>query len=159
MSHKLSHYCTRMSTGPSTVQTGAPGDPTACQTDVKKCPDGSYVGRDPDDNCAFHPCSGEDILCIEEKETDFPTSCRSCQTARCAHCRCKDSCDAPGCPEVVTQKRIWGQVRAASSSYEGALSALTVHGGPANRPRKRWNMVNWNQMSDRAVPHLSLIHI
>jgi len=30
-----------------------------CITDVKKCPDGSYVSRDPDNNCAFESCPVE----------------------------------------------------------------------------------------------------
>ncbi len=28
----------------------------ACLADVKQCPDGSYVARDPNNNCAFKPC-------------------------------------------------------------------------------------------------------
>jgi hypothetical protein len=27
-----------------------------CTMEAKACPDGSYVGRDPDRNCAFKPC-------------------------------------------------------------------------------------------------------
>ncbi len=104
--------------------------------------------------------------CISERGTESPSQCRSCHTTPryqgsgwgtgpggCTDCRCSESCDAPGCPAVITQKRIWKQVRAASSSYVSNLAALTVHGGQSNQPRRRWNMVNWNQMSDRAVPH------
>lgn len=29
---------------------------TRCPTDVKRCPDGSFVGRDPALGCAFRPC-------------------------------------------------------------------------------------------------------
>jgi hypothetical protein len=28
----------------------------ACTMEAKACPDGSYVGRDPDKNCEFRPC-------------------------------------------------------------------------------------------------------
>lgn len=27
-----------------------------CPQDVRQCPDGSWVGRDPDNNCRFRPC-------------------------------------------------------------------------------------------------------
>jgi hypothetical protein len=35
-----------------------PDDPIVCTADVKQCPDGSYVSRDPDRGCAFRPCPG-----------------------------------------------------------------------------------------------------
>lgn len=92
----------------------------------------------------------EDVECAWELEDAGVSQCRSCQTAGC---RCNAKCDAAGCPGAVEQKRIWRQVRAASSSYMGALASLTVHGSASNRPRRRWSMVNWNQRSDRAVPH------
>ncbi len=31
-------------------------NPTYCTSDAKLCPDGSSVGRDPNNNCAFYPC-------------------------------------------------------------------------------------------------------
>jgi hypothetical protein len=30
--------------------------PVACTMEAKACPDGSYVGRNPDKNCEFNPC-------------------------------------------------------------------------------------------------------
>lgn len=30
-----------------------------CTADVKQCPDGSFVARDPAKNCQFKPCPGE----------------------------------------------------------------------------------------------------
>lgn len=36
-----------------------PGDDVVCPADVKECPDGSYVSRDPARRCAFNPCPGE----------------------------------------------------------------------------------------------------
>gem|GEM_PF-2646118 len=30
-----------------------------CTTDVKECPDGSFVNRDPKANCKFKPCPNE----------------------------------------------------------------------------------------------------
>lgn len=31
---------------------------TACTADVKECPDGSFVARDPERNCEFKECPG-----------------------------------------------------------------------------------------------------
>lgn len=31
-----------------------------CTQDVKQCPDGSYVGRNPANNCNFYPCPDPD---------------------------------------------------------------------------------------------------
>ena len=35
------------------------GQPKACTEEAKLCPDGSYVGRDSNNNCEFTPCPGE----------------------------------------------------------------------------------------------------
>ena len=66
---------------------------------------------------------------------------------------CRAGCDAPGCSAEATQKRIWKQSGAASSSYVSALASLTVKGGSANRPPVGGIGVNWNQMSDQARAH------
>ena len=34
-------------------------DPLMCTTDVKTCPDGSFVSRNPNKGCAFARCPGE----------------------------------------------------------------------------------------------------
>jgi hypothetical protein len=36
-----------------------PGDAIVCPADVRQCPDGSYVSRDPARGCAFNACPGE----------------------------------------------------------------------------------------------------
>ena len=36
-----------------------PEDAGSCAADVKQCPDGSFVSRDPDNACAFKPCPGD----------------------------------------------------------------------------------------------------
>lgn len=41
------------------VPSSQPEAATSCTNDVYQCPDGSYVGRDPNNNCEFRPCSGE----------------------------------------------------------------------------------------------------
>jgi hypothetical protein len=109
----------------------------------------------------FYDGSGDYCDCIPGRAWESPSRCTTCGTCRdksgkqcgCDAAKCGDSCDAPGCTAVVTQKRIWNQVRARSSLYTMTLGALTVSGGARNRPPERWNCVNWNQMSDRAVPH------
>ena len=35
-----------------------PDDPIVCTADVKQCPDGSTVSRNPARGCAFEPCPG-----------------------------------------------------------------------------------------------------
>lgn len=47
-----------------------------------------------------------------------------------------------------TQKKIWNTVRVPSSLYQNDLTAVSVFQRPILKTR-----VNWNQMSDRALPH------
>jgi len=35
-----------------------PDDSIVCPADVRQCPDGSYVSRNPATGCAFEPCPG-----------------------------------------------------------------------------------------------------
>lgn len=49
----------------------------------------------------------------------------------------------------INQKKIWKTVGVSSSEYMNNLSALTVYEKPYNSDH-----VNWNQMSDRAEPHV-----
>jgi hypothetical protein len=37
------------------------GDTIVCPADVKQCPDGSYVSRNPGNGCIFDPCPGARI--------------------------------------------------------------------------------------------------
>ena len=65
--------CSSPGTGPSKPSRGASGKaalpeappppvvadaPIICTADVKQCPDGSYVSRNPDNGCAFNSCPG-----------------------------------------------------------------------------------------------------
>jgi hypothetical protein len=50
--------------------------------------------------------------------------------------------------KTITQKRIWGQVRAPASLYAMNLGSLTSAASRLNNQ----NNVNWNQMSDRVLP-------
>jgi hypothetical protein len=47
-----------------------------------------------------------------------------------------------------TQKKIWNTVRVPSSLYQNDLTAVSVFQRPILKTG-----VNWNQMSDRAIPH------
>lgn len=80
--------------------------------------------------------------CPGDKVVPLPAQCK----------RCNGSWDVEQ-TRLITQKRIWGTVRAAPSMFTMNLAALTVVGPtPSNDPQPQWNYVNWNQMSDRAVP-------
>jgi hypothetical protein len=50
----------------------------------------------------------------------------------------------------ITQKRIWNTVRVPASEYTMNLASLSVYQEPSNHPK--YSKVNWNQMSDRALP-------
>ena len=75
--------------------------------------------------------------------------------AQCRTCNCDASglCISANLTDI-TQKRIWNSVRVAASEYVMNLGALTVYQEPSTIPM--FNNVNWNQMSDRALPVNSL---
>lgn len=60
------------------------------------------------------------------------------------------------CPDpIATQLLIQKQRRVASSLFLSSLAAVTVTGLEGdNDPIGQYSYVNWNQMSDRAVPHV-----
>ena len=45
------------------------------------------------------------------------------------------------------------------SMYISAQAAANTRGGPSNLPKYRFANVNWNQMSDRAVPGIQTVHV
>lgn len=77
---------------------------------------------------------------------------------QCRSCGCTYTCDASGnctastCSPAdlteITQKRIWNTVRVAESEYTMNKVSLEVYEKPSNS----YSNVNWNQMSDRALP-------
>mgnify|MGYP001158282465 CR=1 FL=1 len=69
--------------------------------------------------------------------------------AQCVGCRATSD---PAQTQEIRQKRIWGLVGTSSSMFTMNLGALTVRGTKANDPIQAYGFVNWNQMSDRAVP-------
>ena len=50
------------------------------------------------------------------------------------------------------QRKIWNVSRVQSSLYTMNKGAQNVVGGENNKPKPAYENVNWNQMSDRAVP-------
>ena len=82
-------------------------------------------------------CPGDDIIPIVAQCTTCNASGENAQLA-----------------QDINQRRQWGLVRTSSSMYVSNLSAMTVRGGPNNDPKAIYGGVNWNQMSDRAVPSL-----
>jgi len=70
-------------------------------------------------------------------------------------CKACNGCGDGNCtPEDTTiiQKRIQRQVRVYSSQYTSALCSMNVIGNSINKPKIQFGLVNWHQMSDRAVP-------
>ena len=73
-------------------------------------------------------------------------------TAQCRGCVQSSSNNDNSASQEIRQRRIWGLVRTSSSMYNSNLSAVAVRGGSNNDPQSIYGGVNWNQMSDRAVP-------
>lgn len=86
--------------------------------------------------------------------------------SRCRGCGCSYTCNydesgnlicgpstcSPADLTVITQKRLWNTVRVPASEYTMNLGDLTVYQQPTLSTG-----VNWNQMSDRALPSNSNI--
>lgn len=70
--------------------------------------------------------------------------CKGCSNAYC------QTCDPSGSYLDITQKRIWNTVRVPASEYVMNLASLSVYQAPSTDPK--YSNVNWNQMSDRALP-------
>ena len=70
--------------------------------------------------------------------------CKGCSNTSC------QTCDPSGSYLDITQKRIWNTVRVPASEYVMNLASLSVYQAPSTDPK--YSNVNWNQMSDRALP-------
>lgn len=66
--------------------------------------------------------------------------------------RCSGSLASAETTQEQVQRLIWNVARAPSSLYIMNLAAQNVVGGASNAPVGQYGGVNWNQMSDRAVP-------
>ena len=70
--------------------------------------------------------------------------CKGCSNAYC------QTCDPSGSYLDITQKRIWNTVRVPASEYVMNLASLSGYQAPSTD--QKYSNVNWNQMSDRALP-------
>ena len=70
--------------------------------------------------------------------------CKGCSNTSC------QTCDPNGSYLNITQKRIWNTVRVPASEYTMNLGSLSVYQAPSTD--QLYSGVNWNQMSDRALP-------
>ena len=72
--------------------------------------------------------------------------CKSCSS-------CNGNCNAEA-NKIMTQKRIWKQVRVPSSLFTMAKQASTIISAPSNLPTVQYFNLNWNQSSDRNIPSI-----
>ena len=72
---------------------------------------------------------------------------------QCRSCGCGSSTCSPANLIDITQKQIWNTVRVPASEYIMNVSSLEVY----QQPSTTYNGVNWNQLSDRALPANSQI--
>ena len=73
--------------------------------------------------------------------------CKGCSNAYC------QTCDPSGSYLDINQKRIWNTVRVPASEYVMNLASLSVYQAPIPfNIDPKYSNVNWNQMSDRALP-------
>lgn len=84
----------------------------------------------------------------------------------CRHSVCYPPCYQLTCDQIINkqaliQRKIWFRQRVHSSEYVMNLSSLTVTGNKNcknknnNLPKRKYNYLNWNQSSDRAIPSIS----
>ena len=50
------------------VEKELPSEEKFCTQEAKECPDGNFVGRDPDNNCQFRPCPGENNIVGNDRD-------------------------------------------------------------------------------------------
>jgi len=81
-------------------------------------------------------CSGDIIYGVVQ--------CKGCSNTTCL------TCNRGGSYLDITQKRIWNTVRVSGSEYIMNINSLSVYEQPSTE--SVYNGVNWNQMSDRALP-------
>ena len=72
----------------------------ACTKEAKMCPDGSYVGRDPNLNCEFKPCPNQ------------------------TKCGCYTECDESGCHEICIECPLEKEVD-CSDGYDNDFDGMT----------------------------------
>eukprot|EP00546_Thalassionema_frauenfeldii_P004322 CAMPEP_0178911546 /NCGR_PEP_ID=MMETSP0786-20121207/9760_1 /TAXON_ID=186022 /ORGANISM="Thalassionema frauenfeldii, Strain CCMP 1798" /LENGTH=681 /DNA_ID=CAMNT_0020584015 /DNA_START=360 /DNA_END=2405 /DNA_ORIENTATION=- len=76
---------------------------TFCTKDVRTCPDGSYVGRDPSNGCEFDPCPDKEEVSPgkeEEEEVGCTEDARECPDGTIVVRDPDNDCKFEPCPET-----------------------------------------------------------
>ena len=95
-------------------------------------------------------CSGSEI-------NPLPAQCYTCVWLDTATASEKEQIREQ--MKEAEQRRIWNTARVPSSLYTMNLGAMNVAGNDNNQPLAQYGNVNWNQMSDRAVPGVVNRHV
>ena len=99
------------------------GGGLACSDDVKECSDGTFVPRNPDNNCAFEPCPDNTVATEETVLTRPPTVVPT------------DANDAPtGAPTDVDEGMMSPGFPTAQSKSEMDTSTITPTTMPTFEP-------------------------
>lgn len=99
-------------------------DDRVCAQDVMACPDGSSVGRDPANDCAFSPCPPPGSECTVDQDCP-PITCITypCPQHRCIDNQCvlfhEDAVQAICVTKAFGEVRNCGSYYAFVSSQEG----------------------------------------
>eukprot|EP01104_Vermistella_antarctica_P009007 TRINITY_DN22_c0_g1_i3.p1 TRINITY_DN22_c0_g1~~TRINITY_DN22_c0_g1_i3.p1 ORF type:complete len:383 (-),score=54.50 TRINITY_DN22_c0_g1_i3:45-1193(-) len=113
-------------------------DQLACTDDVKECEDGSFVSRDPDNNCKFKPCPLVVIDCQPDKkeckdgsfvtrDPDRECKFKPCPfTATCDNVdrKCPDRAPAVECFSDPCSTAKCGDGQTCKSNYCGGCNAV-----------------------------------
>lgn len=105
----------------------------------------NYIPADRKDNIIDNECD------CSGKINYGVIQCKACNG-------CGDGKCNPG-DTIIIQKRIQNQVRVYSTQYTDALGSMNVVGNVDNKPKNKFGLVNWHQMSDRAVPGIQTRYV
>lgn len=106
---------------------GCAKKPIACTAEAKLCPDGTSVGRDPNNDCEFFPCPGEST----EDEFNIDLKHQSCVTGSdcdmiVTHC---GKCDYPGKAVNKKYKEMYEKIyEQRCEDYDGMLCKMLERG-------------------------------
>ncbi len=98
---------------------GCNKEPIACTMDAKLCPDGSYVGRDPQNNCEFKPCPTS--VCI--------TDTKLCPDGTYVPRDPQNNCEFKPCPGSDCSYKWWLDLNNASSCSYKQFCGLYMYYG------------------------------
>lgn len=95
-------------------------------------------------------CSGSEIY-------PLPAQCQTCGWLNTA--TASEIVQIREQTNEAEQRRIWNTARLPASLYTMNLGAMNVIGNSNNQPLAQYGNVNWNQMSDRAVPGIINVNV